>query len=168
VIEIFRDQDDLKVVIARLISGGLTVQQIADFLGTDYFSVYRTIRKIKSEISEGVKLRRGRRRAVVEQKIEFPPKSGRRVSDEKVRAAKKLLMSSDCGPGEIAKRVGLQSPFVVYKIRNEMQRKAERRAGEFQPKQERRVCEVHGPVTVWPCVACAAERAMQEKRKLKV
>jgi hypothetical protein len=167
VIDIFDDLDDVKVVVARMVSGGLTIQQIADFLRTDYFSVYRLLRKIKVEISEGVKLKRGRRRAVVEQRVTFPPKCGRMVPKEKVDQVRRLLLSSNCGPHEIAERVGLQSPFVIYKIRAEMQKRAERRAGDFQPKQQKRVCQVHGPVTVWPCVACAAEESKKQRSKLK-
>jgi DNA-binding CsgD family transcriptional regulator len=153
-ITIFRDANDSRAIVARLISAGYTIQQVADFLGTDYFSVYDLIHKIEIEIRDGVKLKRGRRR--VEQKIFLPPKKGRPLPPEKLAEVRRLLTKTNLTPTEIADRLGLRSRWAIYKIRDELNRRAVRGTGSFQPRSRRRCCPVHGEVTVWPCVACAA------------
>lgn len=172
-IDIFKNPDDTKVIVARLVSGGLTIQRIADFLGVGYTPVYNLVKKIQAEIDEGVKLKRGRMRAVVRQEMVLPPKCGRRVPREKIRQVEKLLTTTNLTQSEIARQVGLKTRFPILRVRNELRTRAERRAGDFQPKQAKRGktyrCEIHGPVTIWPCVACAAEserrRRLEERKK---
>lgn len=160
-IDIFSDQNDLRVVVARLANGGMTIQRIADFLQTDYWSVYSLIRKIENDFDGVIKIRRGRREVVV--RLNLPPRQGRPLRKEKLETAKRLLMKTNLPLSEIARRSGLRSRSAVYKVRDELQRKSERAAGSFQPRRENRVCKVHGPVTIWPCVACAAEKARERR-----
>lgn len=153
-ITIFSDPNDSRAIVARLISAGYTIQRVADFLGSDYFSVYDLIHKIENEIRDGVKLKRGRRR--IEQKIFLPPKKGRPIPPEKLAEVRRLLTKTNLTPTEIADRLGLKSRWAIYKIRDELNRRAVRGTGSFQPRSQRSCCPVHGAVTVWPCVACAA------------
>jgi AraC-like DNA-binding protein len=168
VVDIFESQDDTKVIVARLISGGLTVKAVAEFLRTDYFSVYKIVNEIKSDPAP--KAKRGRRWQKIQ--IVMVPKPGRRIPSEKMAEAKRLLLESNLGILEIAKRLGLRSRSSIYCLRDRLQREQEnesvREEGStgttFKTLTKPKRWEVHGDVSVWPCVICEAEK--HRKRQL--
>lgn len=123
-------------IVGILLREGWTVAQIATSLGRSYVTVYGWIRKYE---------------------IPMPPRSGRRQSKKQRAEIRRLLMSSDLSHKEIAERVGC-SKHSVWLRAEEMRKKQTDKAGDFQPKQSNvaKRCPVHGLVTVWPCVACAA------------
>ena len=166
-IDIFPNLDDTKVVVARLISSGMSVQAIADFLFADVHSVYRLANQIRIEAEKGRRVRRvadgprGKHRVKrVKLEILFPARKGRKVPAEKISEIRRMLLKTNLTPMEIARSLNMKSRSSIYRIRNAMLSKAKKKAGEFQPKEESvvRRCEKHGLVNVWPCVACEAEK----------
>lgn len=163
---IFRDIDDCKVIVARLVSGGLTIQRVADFLHSDYGTVYRLVHAIRREVEDGVKLHRGRKRACVRQSIVLPQKSGRRLPQDKLAEVRWYMERTNHTPSEIARLVGLKNRHAVYKLKDEMTRQAYDEAGNFRPcKCKGKRCPVHGVVELWPCVACEAEKELRRSKR---
>ena len=141
---------ELKVV-ATLTARGLTVQEMADQLGKSYFVLYRLYRRVADGMGDSL-----------------PPKSGRRIPRDKLKEVKRLLLSTNLTIVEIAEKLGLRSRSSIYYLRNQLLQKEEAKAGGFsfhEVKNESRRCELHGPVAVWPCVACEAERYRQANAK---
>jgi hypothetical protein len=163
-IDIFENIDDTKVIVARLVSGGMTISKIAAFLGASFQSVYRLVLIIREESQRGVKVKRPhevRGKIVVSRiplKISFFPNKGRKVPKEKLTEAKRLLVKTNLTPSEIAARLELRSRSCIYRIREDLDKKNLKRAGSFQPKSKSHRCAKHGDVSVWPCVACEAEK----------
>lgn len=170
-VEIFESEHDTRVIVARLISGGLTVGAVAEFLRTDYFSVYKIVNDLKSDPNPRAK-RRGRWHKI---KLVIVPKSGRRIAPEKKAEAERLLTETNLPIFEIAKQLGLRSRHSIYLIRERLQReqenesvREEQESGSvgttFKTLTKTKRCEVHGEVSVWPCVMCEAERARKNRR----
>ena len=164
-VDIFASADDTKVIVARLISGGMTVGAVAEFLRSDYFSVYKIVNELKNDPNPKAK-RGGRWKRI---SLVVVPKSGRRISAEKKIEAERLLLETNLGILEIAKRLGLRSRHSVYLIRDRLQREQERESVReeeasgsvgttFKTLTKTKRCEVHGAVSVWPCVICEAEK----------
>lgn len=161
-VDIFASQDDTRVVVARLISGGLTIGSVAEFLRTDYFSVYKIVNELKQDPQPKVK-RRGRWRKI---EMVVAPKSGRRIDPKKMAEARRLLLETNLGILEIAKQLGFRSRSSIYCLRDRLQREQEkesiREEGEsgltFRTLSEKKKCLTHGHVSVWPCVMCEAEK----------
>lgn len=165
VVEIFESVDDTRVIIARLITGGLTVGAVAEFLRSDYFSVYKIVKEIKKDSDPKAK-RNGRWRKI---RMVVPPKSGRRISFEKKAEAERLLTTTNMPIIEIAKMLGLRSRHSIYLIRERLQREQEKESvieeqqsgsvgTTFKTLTKTKRCEVHGNVSVWPCVICEAQK----------
>jgi transposase-like protein len=165
VVDIFASEHDTRVIVARLISGGLTVGAVAEFLRTDYFSVYKIVNELKADPNPRAK-RRGRWQKI---KLVVVPKSGRRIAPEKKQEAERLLTTTNMPIIEIAKQLGLQSRHTIYLIRERLQREQEKASVReeqesgsigttFKTLTKTKRCEVHGVVSVWPCVQCEAER----------
>ena len=164
-VDIFENVNDTRVVVARLISGGLTVGAVAEFLRTDYFSVYKILNELKNDPKPRAK-RGGRWRSI---RLVIVPKSGRRIAPEKKAEAERLLTETNMPIIDIAKQLGLRSRHSIYLIRDRLQREQEKESvieeqesGEvgttFKTLTKTKRCEVHGNVSVWPCVICEAER----------
>ena len=131
-------------VESRLIQGA-TVQQIADEVGKSYVETLAMIRRWRDEL---------------------PPKRGRLRSDATDRRIMELLQTTDLSQREIARRVGCSQHAVhcrYRRIKSRSRREVDS-VGEFRPVEvtRRTRCPVHGTVTVWPCVACAARDARGE------
>lgn len=169
-VDIFESAHDTRVIVARLISGGLTVGAVAEFLRTDYFSVYKIVNELRNDPMPRAK-RNGRWRSV---KMVIVPKSGRRIAADKKSEAERLLLETNLGISEIAKQLGLRSRHSIYLIRERLQREQEKESvreeqeiGEvgttFKTLSKVKRCEVHGKVSVWPCVICEAERFRKKR-----
>lgn len=166
-VDIFKSPDDTRVIVARLISGGLTIGAVAEFLCTDYFSVYKIVNELKKDPAPKVK-RGGRWKKI---KMVVAPKSGRRIDPAKMAEARRLLLETNLGILEIAKRLGFRSRSSIYCLRERLKREEEKESVieegsgglTFKTLTEKKKCPVHGAVSVWPCVMCEAERYRQSR-----
>lgn len=161
-VDIREHEDDWKVVVARLVSSGLTIQRIADFFGVSYFTIYFLVRRIQRDVAAGKTVVRGGRRRKL--KLSLPRKSGRKLSKEDLKRVHHYLVNTNLTPVEIARELGVRSTYAIYKVRREMDAKSVRNAGSFQPERKSHVCPKHGQVAFSPCVQCAAEAAREAKR----
>lgn len=86
----------------------------------------------------------------------------RMLSDAQNREIERLLVGTNKTRREIARTVGCAKVTVDRRsllLRRRKQREAETEAA-FSDRQHK-TCPVHGQVSVWPCVACAAEAQRQ-------
>jgi DNA-binding CsgD family transcriptional regulator len=162
VVDIREHEDDWKVVVARLVSSGLTIQRVADFLGVSYFVVYFLVRRIESDIEAGKTVLRGRRRRKLE--LVLPSRQGRKLTRKKLKQVRWYLTNTNLRPTEIARELGIRSTYAIYKVRKELEARSMKNAGQFQPERKSHVCPKHGQVAFSPCVQCAAEAAREAKR----
>lgn len=116
----------------------MTIAQTADRLQATYWDVYRVVRFLE---------------------LQLPPCRGRKIPPEKAKRINELLTRTNKSPSDIQRELGLASRSTIYRARDKMRRRAERKAGAFQPirSQKPKRCPVHGLVHVWPCVACMAQ-----------
>jgi hypothetical protein len=167
VVDIFESEHDTRVIVARLISGGMTVGSVAEFLRTDYFSVYKIVNELKADPNPRAK-RNGRWQSI---DLVVVPKSGRRIPSEKMDEAKRLLLETNLGILEISKRLGLRSRHSLYLLRDRLQREQEKESvieeglngATFTNLVKTKRCPSHGNVSVWPCVICEAEKFRKKR-----
>lgn len=133
---------DSKKIVAYLLGEGKVISEVAKIIGTEFWPLYRFIRS--ENLGDAMTARHGRR-----------------LSKRTLAEIRRLLMREGCTPVEIQRRLKLRSRTTIYCLLAEMRRAEEKKAGEFQPREtsEVRRCPKHGLLTVWPCVACEAERA---------
>ncbi len=137
-----------------------TFAEVAAFFEVDYFHAYAFAKQ------KGIVVR--------------VAKSGRRVPKAIKAEAERLLIETNLPIIEIAKRLGLPSRHSIYLIRQRLQREQFRQVvsqeksgmsfSEVSQRQEFKRCEFHGKVSIWPCVACEAERfrAQAKANQLKI
>jgi hypothetical protein len=124
--------------IAKLLAEGKTIEQIAGEVGLSYWMVHYAIRK---------------------NNMQLPPATQWRLPAQTARLIRRMILHTNLGPSEIATKLQLRSRMPIYRIIWKMREKAERQGADeqFEPvATSPKRCPVHGMVTVWPCVACAA------------
>jgi hypothetical protein len=117
-----------------------TYSQIAQRAGLTYWETYRRARRAGA-----------------------PLRSAHLSARQRLVVVEKLL-TTNARYGEIAAAARC-SRSTVCKIAIDLRRRQSKRAGDFQPQQltKPRRCPVHGPVTIWPCVACNANGAKRRR-----
>jgi AraC-like DNA-binding protein len=144
-----QERIELESHVLQMTQEGLTVNQMAERIGRDYYFVYRIFRCVCDESG-----------------IVPPAKSGRRIPKGTIEQARQMLMTTNLGILEIAHRLELKSRSSIYYLRKKMQTVEERKAGRFQPSKADCCCPVHGALSVWPCVACEAEAFRKSRIQL--
>jgi DNA invertase Pin-like site-specific DNA recombinase len=82
----------------------------------------------------------------------------RRASPERIRLAIKAVIDEGLPFRAAARRYGM-SKTAVHRFVQKQRNKIVDSAGDLKVERRQWRCEVHGPITVFPCVACAAQSA---------